>query len=761
MSNQPNVPESPPIQAAERKLRGKRAFHAGRFAEAIDQWNAIPELDETLKRALAEAHFRQAATLHLEVTGLPHLLRATQLLPNDPIYAYWHAVGLHKAKRLEEALVEYQRAESLGLIQSVGVAPRNPSLSIWLARKEAGQNTTWPEPETKLGDPRHATPRMVYDALVQLTRNDDDGTKKAIARLSEMSPKALSREVGALRYAYFGVAHARRGQINLAVENWRLAARAWPTHRLVQHNLTTQVLAEIHAALAQSDRVGAQKRAAETDMADAVLQTHLSGLHYDAALQVAQENRWVEASGRLALIAQALNAAKGADRRPILHNQALLYEMAENWSAAAKTWRELLRALPRGKRAEAESSGGNARKWIRRHAIECYKRAGELDEAIKVLRQSAKQTPDDVDTRLDLVRALYANEQVQAAENEAIRLLELNPNHVDTLLQLGEMQMETEQFYMAEKNIRHALSIAPKDRRVRAAMAEVLHQFAHFDERWDRMTEAIDHFEQARQFAPESMELLVCTSRAYADIDQLDKAREIIGLVLVLGKGKPEVYYNAVRVWTHRDNLAEAEAILQQAERDGALDARLLGMIGMDTLDMVYPAPPRDLVSAMMRKFGPEGLMIDSPLFTRPKQPINVEMHDYGHALLRRAMQHPSATGEMLVPAFMPLLSICSHEALPYIEWLSEHLSNDPLNFVLLGCIHASQKNFRAAEMALDRARSLAKAARNVDAEDMARDFRRSLYEPEFAAMIDRLFSIVGQGYDPEMDFDDDDFDFE
>ena len=125
MSNPTSVPGAP--TGPSPKERGKRAFQASRFTEAIQFWGSIATPDDTLKRALAEAHFRQAVAAHLDADGLAHLGSAIELMPNDPLYAYWHGIALHKNERFQEALTEYQRAESLGLAQAPGAAQRNPA----------------------------------------------------------------------------------------------------------------------------------------------------------------------------------------------------------------------------------------------------------------------------------------------------------------------------------------------------------------------------------------------------------------------------------------------------------------------------------------------------------------------------------------------------------------------------------------------------------------------------------------------------------
>ena len=744
-----------PVITQSPKERGKRAFQASRFAEAIDHWGEIVEPNAALKSALAEAHFRQAVALQLDASGLSQMRDAVRLMPNDPIYAYWYAVALHKDGQLQEALTEYRRAEALGLTQAPGAAQRNPALSVWLAQRGTGQISAWPEPSAQPGDPHNTTPRMVYDAVVLLVRNDEEGTKKALARLSEMSPKPLPRDVGAQRYAYMGLAHARRGHASLAIENWRLAARVLPSHTLVQNNLATGVLAQIHEALAHNDIAIAQKLAA--DVANPTLQIALSSLHYSAALTEAHQNNWGVAAQQLKRVEQSLQDAKVTERRPIVHNLALLSEMAEDWSGAAEAWREVLRVLPRGKRSgPTDSMSNDPRKWIRRRAIDCYKRADQLDEAIKILRQSVKQTPDDVDTHLDLVRALYANEQEQAAEKEAQRLLGKDPNHLDTLLQVAEMQMESRKYYPAEENLEHALNVAPNDRRARTGLSKALHRHAHLEEQSGQISRAIALFERAMQYTPEDTGLLLCASKAYARNNQTVKSHDLLKQLLTIDKGKPDTYFNVALAWLDEENMAEVEAVIRQAEVDGALEARLLGMLGMEILDRVYPEPPTDILSSFIsKKYGALDLLSDFPWLSRPKEPTRPELRDYGHALLHRAMQHPGATPQSLTSAFVPLLSICSHEVLPYCQWMADHMPNDAMSMIILGCAQAMQKQFKEAEASFDRARILAKAAKDATTEAMARDFRRSLRDPEFPDTIRLMFGSAGHGSDYDLDLDD------
>jgi len=745
------------------KERGRRAFQAGRFAEAIKYWSGIAEPDRSLKQALAEAHFRQAAALHLDATTLPHLHSATKLLDSDPVYAYWYAVGLHKSGRIKEALAEYQRAESLGLAAAPGAAQRNPQLSVWLAQRSGGPLENWPELSAKAGDPQHATSRMVFDALTFLKHNDEEGNKKAVTQLGSMSPKFLPREVGAQRYAYLGVAHARRGNTTAAFENWRLAARTWPAHRLVQHNLASTTLTQLREALDRNDMATVQTLVSGVSKQDLALMSALRGLRYDMALAFARDKKWDEAVEQLTLIDTAMQDVKAAERRPILHDLALLSEMAEDWSSAAESWRGVLQALPRGKKAASEAGLNDQRKWIRKRAIDCYKRADELDQAIRVLRQTVKQDPNDLETRLDLVRALYANDQEQAAEKEAQRLLETDPNHIETLLQLGEMQLESGKYSRATQNLEHALSLAPDDRRVRTGLAEVLHQSAHEEEHWGQPERAIANFERAMQFAPEDLGLMGCAARSYASSGKLDKAREVVGRMIQAGKGTPEAYVKAADFWAGQNDTAGVDSVLKQAEQAGALNAYVLGMTGMNILDNVYPEAPSFLFD-LARRYGMASGLVKSQLGRRPTKPTDPKLRDYAHSLLTRAMQFTGATTEQLMPAFVPLVTICPQEALPYVTWMADHMPNDPMSALMLGCTLAIQKQTKAAESAFEKARTLAKAAHDTDTEQMAREFKTLAHEPEFAEVMGQMFNAAGRGgeFDLEgildgLDDDDDD----
>ena len=121
-SASPPASQTTPLTPTEALERGLREFRAKRYPQAIALWRQIEQPSTGLNAALAEAHFRLgiglATTTRSQSEGvLTHLQYATELAPADPIYAYHFGLALHRIGRVSEAVGQYRRAVSQGLVR--------------------------------------------------------------------------------------------------------------------------------------------------------------------------------------------------------------------------------------------------------------------------------------------------------------------------------------------------------------------------------------------------------------------------------------------------------------------------------------------------------------------------------------------------------------------------------------------------------------------------------------------------------------------
>jgi tetratricopeptide (TPR) repeat protein len=116
VSSPPTAPHTPTTAYEQ----GLREFRAKRYKQAITVWQQVPQPENVLNKALAEAHFRlgvgasATSTLQSE-ESLTHIRQAVDLAPADPVYAYHLGLGLHREGRSSEARDCYRRAVSNGL----------------------------------------------------------------------------------------------------------------------------------------------------------------------------------------------------------------------------------------------------------------------------------------------------------------------------------------------------------------------------------------------------------------------------------------------------------------------------------------------------------------------------------------------------------------------------------------------------------------------------------------------------------------------
>ncbi|MBN1887415.1 MAG: hypothetical protein JW850_05475, partial [Thermoflexales bacterium] len=410
-----DLSSSRPLTPEGLRQDGLRAFKAGHYAAAINAWEKLDLSDSALAAALAEAHFRRVAAAGLESGSLPDLERASALVPADPIYAYYLGLAFHKTGRVAEAVEAYRVAAANGLsrrgagrVIALAALELDPRTDLAIVPGVSPEDRQWIEPLANFlqGKPqaqpsqsllggiterleltRPSAAQQVFDGLTLLA---DQKTAKARQALTSIEGKGLTRSVNAVRWYYIGASAAHAGDKLEAVEAWKQVQRLQPDMPGLRDNLAasyahqsaSQAQAGDWPASAQSALEGLEVLPGDTTL------SHLAITALDrAARQAAQAGDWEVAAEQWAMARQVLGILSGGGTpRPILHNLALAHEALEDWENAAEAWRAMLRTQTRKKSGDSFSPGHWA--WVRKHVIECYKQAGQPDEAITVSRQA-------------------------------------------------------------------------------------------------------------------------------------------------------------------------------------------------------------------------------------------------------------------------------------------------------------------------------------------------------------------------------------
>jgi tetratricopeptide (TPR) repeat protein len=380
--------------------------------------------------------------------------------------------------------------------------------------------------------------------------------------------------------------------------------------------------------------------------------------------------------------------------------------------------------------------------WVRQRVIECYKQAGRPDEAITIFRQALKSSPDDADMQFDLVSALMANGQEQAAYSELHRLIKKHPQHVEAMMMLAELQTQRGEWYAAEMTMRQAIEVEPEDDRVRRRMADVLLARAGNLMNSRNNASARDLYEQALQYVPDDYNLVLNLARTEFNLRHLDKAREHIERALELGKDKSDAYEQAFICWVIERNLDQARAVQQRGEATGKLTPDFYIHTGITCLERAAPEPDLPELNFL---FG-IGRKTARPARHRPA-PRSRELEKMGKQLLDQAIAlGPEA--EVLRHIISEVGPEGADIGLPYAQRLVKIMPEDAVAWMLLGVYLGAERQIKEGQDAL---RQSARLARKQGNHELARDadgMRRAIADPLFGLSMQMAMDEYGYDFD-------------
>lgn len=766
---QPSILTSPtrPLTPEAWAQEGLRAFKNGRYTEALDIWEKLdwPDKQPALTAAIAEAHFRLAVGNGIGEGSAPHLERAVSLLPTDPIYAYYLGLALHRQGRLAEAMEAYRRAVANGLARPgaglvialaaleldpktdlatvPGVSPQDrQTLDLALALlqgkpREERPPSLW----SNLADRLKLTPpsptRLVLDGLALLAQDKPEARQFLVG----LEAKSWPRIINAVRWYYAGVAAARQGDLASALDAWKQAYHL--DSRLVGlHNLSVAYARQSMAHMERGDWAQAAQLAMDAHKL-ASDDSALGALALDtlnrAAHEAVKQGDWNAAARYWADARQVLSTLPGGGTpRPILHNLALAYEASQRWEPAAEAWRAMLRTKPRKKSLDGFSQEHWT--WVRQRVIECYKQAGRSDEAITIFRQAIKADPDNAEMQLDLVHALLANGQEQAAYSELHRLLKKHPQHIEALLLLAELETQRGEWHAAEMTMRQAIAAEPENDQVRRRMADILRARAGNLLNSRNSAAARDLYEQALKYAPDDYNLALGLARAEFNLRHVDQARQHLERALELGQDKSDAYEQAFICWIIERNFDEARAVQQRGEATGKLTPDFYIHTGLECLFRAAPAPEMPNLDFLF------GLGRRTVRSTRSRSaPRSRELETLGKQLLDQAIAlGPEA--DVLRHIVSEVGPEGANIGLPYARRLVEITPEDAVAWMLLGVYLGAERQIKEGQDALRQAARLARKQGNHELARNADGLRRAIADPLFG--ISLQLALSGFGYD-------------
>jgi tetratricopeptide (TPR) repeat protein len=562
-------------------VRGREALHRGDYDAAIPAWEQALEEDPSpeVSAALAEVHFRRGLSRLYRggqrEAGLADLREAARLVPSDPRFMYHVGLAHHKQGKLDLALQAYQMA-----LQADPTFARAADLAV-LALLEKGrdpsQTTVWKnlssDSRTELtalagllaGQPAAARRRSPtsrgarrWQALAAL-ESGDGGAVEAVKLVAQSSDEPAA--VRALAAYALGLHALQNNHQEEALGHWEVARRLGLDTPAFRHNLYELYCDQAEQAMMQGQWAAAATRTgAAWSLApgEQELKNLWSAAHVYAGHADAEAGQWQQA-----VVHWEQARDLGDNSRELLQNLALAYERVERFAEAAELWRQVVRRRPRKANApDALTSRQVALLWG--HAAACYRRVGNVEEAITTLRNAVKNDPANSDLALELVDALIADDRWDAASNELDRVLKKEPENVGALVRSA--RIEEGGWYPADAQSiwRKVLALEPNHPEAREHLAELLKREGDYLRSF-RVDDALERYREALTYLPEEPYLYLSCADCYLGKKDVEAARSEMERAFALQPDDLHLYHDAVDLCHVEGYSQEAEWVLTRA----------------------------------------------------------------------------------------------------------------------------------------------------------------------------------------------------
>ncbi|MDQ4077554.1 MAG: tetratricopeptide repeat protein [Chloroflexota bacterium] len=435
------------LKEAMRVLRRGNTDRALQLSTEALQLAEMAEEERAARQTLAETRFR-AAIQGPEGTRVSQLEQALELVPDDSRIRFHYAVALWRTGRLAEAAAQLERVAKDD--------PERPRLAYLRQLARVAQGKSWsdeglsaseantlgvveqmlhgkkgevlPLDTSLLGAPQ------VWQALHSMQRDPDAAP---IGTVQQEAEATKDRNVRALLRYYQGVAAVRAGNLEAARQAWIEAQGDGLDTSWLNDNLAYLLRARA-IELAQQEqwqRIADLAKRAPNEIDDRILAQTVGLAYFHLGYRSAQASQWQRAAQHWR------RAERHMSNRHLAQNLALAEEALENWARAAESWRDMVRRRPRSE-THPDYLDDHQVAAIWRHAAHCYREANNVADAIACMKNAIKYAPEDVEFRRELAEDLLWNDQIEAAQNELNRVLEIDPNDVEALVKLASIATE-------------------------------------------------------------------------------------------------------------------------------------------------------------------------------------------------------------------------------------------------------------------------------------------------------------------------------
>jgi tetratricopeptide (TPR) repeat protein len=394
--------------------------------------------------------------------------------------------------------------------------------------------------------------------------------------------------------------------------------------------------------------------------------------------------------------------------------------------------------------------------WVRKQVIECYKQAGKPEQAVAVFRQAIKADPQDLEMRMQLVAALEANEQEQAAYNELKRIAELDPYHLEAQIKLVNLESEKWNWPSAKERLRTLAGHYRDKAESRTKLAGLFMKTGQLEQEYGLYDQALATYEEGLALDPANYEFPLNMARTEIDRSKPARARERLVQSLALATGNPYAYGEIIDCWAVLGKIKEARAVLDQAEASLTLEPEFYIVLGMQLLKRSPGIPVLNPFSELANLAGSSR----KKAAPAPPVPPETEWSALARECLQKAEALRPADPAIKTQIRNTLLLVRPDMALPYAEELVRLQPDDPNSQMMLGIALDMLKKEQESKKALQEAARLARRKGDTKMARQIEEIGRELRNPIFRLMGGIRGLLANMGMDDDEEFEDDDFDF-
>lgn len=572
------------IERAQKALEQNRAQDALRLAETgLTFINPArnPQAAGVIHQLMAEAHFRLGVEAVNPQEQERHLAAALKLDPKDTRIHFHRAITHFRQGRPAEADAALAKAgdhPGVAYVRSLAqLASGKPWTESGLAAEEVNtlrllQAFHQDQPVATL----HNLTRQPllsssepWRALIALRADISAGSSEYLNDLASQLPTPRSQ--GVFHY-YAGLVNINQDRKPEARKSWLISAtKGWHPTWFEDNNM--YLSREGIIALAQEENW--QEIVTQVDLLpnpdvltnDRILAETVGTAYFTLGYEAAQAGKWQKAAELLR------KASKFTGGRTLAQNLALCEEALENWDAAGDAWREMARRRPRSeKHPDYMTDAQVAALWA--HAAECYKRSRyPTEEVVNCLRTAVKYAGDDVDMRVKLADALIEADRKDAAENELVRILEIDAQHIPSLLSLAHLRADQ----WGKDPItpfRQVLALDPTHQEARDGLAETYLRQAEYIDRTEsilsrlpnklikKSNPMIKHLQGALEAVPNHPALLMELGTQYRAIGAKKEAKSTLLAAYAAEPDSARVAGFVMHDLLHMDEDGAAEQVM-------------------------------------------------------------------------------------------------------------------------------------------------------------------------------------------------------